>query len=93
MTDGKIVMYHLEDEEQACWWPQFRDVVSPHRREHGNHARIQVLTAASIKKTAFWDPDDAGSTTSETSVYFYEMQYPRRLTSSDADLSHMKLYF
>jgi hypothetical protein len=47
-------------------------VVPPHRREHGNHARFQVLTAASIKKTVFWDPDDAGSTTSETSVYFYE---------------------
>jgi hypothetical protein len=22
--------YHLADEQQARWWPQFRDIVSPH---------------------------------------------------------------
>jgi hypothetical protein len=28
-----ILIYHLWDEQQARWWPQFRDVVSPHRHE------------------------------------------------------------
>jgi hypothetical protein len=25
-------MYHLEDEQQARWWPQFRDTVFRHER-------------------------------------------------------------
>jgi hypothetical protein len=29
-----MLIYHLGDEQQARWWPQFRDVVSPHRHEH-----------------------------------------------------------
>jgi hypothetical protein len=28
-----ILIYHLRDEQQARWWPQFRDVVSPHRHD------------------------------------------------------------
>jgi hypothetical protein len=23
------LLYHLGDKQQACWWPKFRDVVSP----------------------------------------------------------------
>jgi hypothetical protein len=26
--------YMLRDEEQARWWLQFRDIVSPHRHDH-----------------------------------------------------------
>jgi hypothetical protein len=26
-----MIIYHLRDEHWARWWPQFRDVVSPHR--------------------------------------------------------------
>jgi hypothetical protein len=29
-----MLIYHLGDEQQACWWPQFRDVVSPHQHDH-----------------------------------------------------------
>jgi hypothetical protein len=25
--------YHLRDEQQACCWPQFRDIISPHQHE------------------------------------------------------------
>jgi hypothetical protein len=25
-----VTQYHLEDEQQACWWPQFTDTVSLH---------------------------------------------------------------
>jgi hypothetical protein len=32
------LIYHLRDEQQACWWPQFRDVISPHRPNH--HERL-----------------------------------------------------
>jgi hypothetical protein len=28
-----IFMYHMGDEQWARWWPQFRDVVSPHRHK------------------------------------------------------------
>jgi hypothetical protein len=28
-----ILMYHLGYEQQARWWLQFRDIVSPHRHE------------------------------------------------------------
>jgi phosphomevalonate kinase len=30
--------YHLGDEQQACWWPQFRDVVS-----HINNAVVHKM--------------------------------------------------
>jgi hypothetical protein len=25
-----MLIHHLGDEQQDCWWPQFRDTVSPH---------------------------------------------------------------
>jgi hypothetical protein len=28
-----IYIYNLGDTQQACWWPQFRDIVSPHQHE------------------------------------------------------------
>jgi hypothetical protein len=28
-----LLIYHLGDEQQACWWPQFRDIISPHQHE------------------------------------------------------------
>jgi hypothetical protein len=28
-----ILVYHLGDEQQALWWPQFRDLLSSHRLE------------------------------------------------------------
>jgi hypothetical protein len=28
-----MLIYHLWDKQQAHWWPQFRDIVSPHRHE------------------------------------------------------------
>jgi hypothetical protein len=27
---GYILIYLLGDEQQARWWPQFRDIISPH---------------------------------------------------------------
>jgi hypothetical protein len=30
---GSPYSYHLEDEQQVHWWPQFRDTVSPQRHE------------------------------------------------------------
>jgi hypothetical protein len=29
-----MVIYHVRDEQQSRWWPQFRDVVSPHRHDY-----------------------------------------------------------
>jgi hypothetical protein len=32
------------DEQQARWWPQFRDIVSPHRYDHDDdNLQLQVL--------------------------------------------------
>jgi hypothetical protein len=28
-----ISIDHLEDEQRACWFPQFRDIVSPRRHQ------------------------------------------------------------
>jgi hypothetical protein len=28
-----VFIYHLEDKEYACWWPQFRDIISFHRHK------------------------------------------------------------
>jgi hypothetical protein len=46
-------MYHLEDEQQGRWWPQFRDTVSPyrhkqeanslHRTDGGVHVSVAVV--------------------------------------------------
>jgi hypothetical protein len=36
---GSILIYHLGEEQYVRWWPQFRDIVSPHRR--GNRYEIQ----------------------------------------------------
>jgi hypothetical protein len=33
-----MLMYHQGDEQLARWWPQFRDVVQPHR--HDRHQGI-----------------------------------------------------
>jgi hypothetical protein len=32
-----IVIYHLGDEQYACWWRQFRDVISPHQHDRDHH--------------------------------------------------------
>jgi hypothetical protein len=28
-----VFVYQMGDEQQACWWLQFRDITSPHRHE------------------------------------------------------------
>jgi hypothetical protein len=30
---SKLIYHRERGEQQACWWPQFRDIGSPHRRE------------------------------------------------------------
>jgi hypothetical protein len=30
-------MYHLGDEQLSRWWPQVRDVVTPHRHDNHRH--------------------------------------------------------
>jgi hypothetical protein len=37
-----MLVYHLGNEQYAHWWPQFRDVVSPHRRDHHYH-RVKIM--------------------------------------------------
>jgi hypothetical protein len=32
-----MLIYHLGDEQEACWWPQFKDIVSPHLHDHHHH--------------------------------------------------------
>jgi hypothetical protein len=32
-----MLIYHLGNEQWARWWPQFRDVVSPHRYAQHDH--------------------------------------------------------
>jgi hypothetical protein len=33
-----ILIYHLGDEQQACWCPQFRETASPRRHEQQDNA-------------------------------------------------------
>jgi hypothetical protein len=50
-----ILTYNLGDEQQAHWWPQFRDVVSPNRHEQEQHAlsfTFWCLIAACSKNEA-----------------------------------------
>jgi hypothetical protein len=28
LTWFSMLIYHLEDEQEVCWWPRFRDTVS-----------------------------------------------------------------
>jgi hypothetical protein len=37
-----ILMYHLEDAQQASWWPQFRHVLSPHQHEQQKQHGISL---------------------------------------------------
>jgi hypothetical protein len=30
-NQGPILIHHLRDEQQASWWPQFRDMITPSR--------------------------------------------------------------
>jgi hypothetical protein len=39
-----MLMYQLGHEQYARWWPQFRDVVLPHR-QHDGHDHYQCTTA------------------------------------------------
>jgi hypothetical protein len=41
------LIWHLGDEQNACWWPQLRDIVSPHRHEQ------QQITSSSQAAFAF----------------------------------------
>jgi hypothetical protein len=36
-----IYIYLLVGEKQARWWPQFRDVVSPHRHDHHHDLNLR----------------------------------------------------
>jgi hypothetical protein len=33
-----MLIYHLGDKQQACWWLHFRDTVSSHQDNHHHHA-------------------------------------------------------
>jgi hypothetical protein len=46
-------MYHLGDEQNACWWPQFRDIVSPHRHEQHEHANKKTVLEVNTEKTQY----------------------------------------
>jgi hypothetical protein len=45
-----VLIYELEDGEQARWWPQFRDVVSPHGHEQENQTFRLYARASEIEK-------------------------------------------
>jgi hypothetical protein len=36
-------IYHLGDERLACWWPQFRNIISRHEHEQ-QHSLTTVVT-------------------------------------------------
>jgi hypothetical protein len=40
---GSMLTYHLGDEQQARWWSQFRDTVSPHRHEQQQQSQALEL--------------------------------------------------
>jgi hypothetical protein len=45
-------MYYLQDEQEDCWWPQFRDIVSARQHEQKHEGkRMNVKTQEN--KTAF----------------------------------------
>jgi hypothetical protein len=41
---GSIVIYHLGDEQQVRWWPQFTDIVSPDRHKQHEQSRMDQET-------------------------------------------------
>jgi hypothetical protein len=45
-----MFMYHLGYEQQARWWPQFRDILSPHQHHHHQNLYImnKILCLAAI---------------------------------------------
>jgi hypothetical protein len=38
----------LSGDEQACLWPQFRDVVSPHWHKHERHLQVSVVVSRAM---------------------------------------------
>jgi hypothetical protein len=61
-----ILMYHLGDEQQARWWLQFRDVVSPHRQnDNNNKNRLEENNSLIVRCEMMMK----AVRTSETSVY------------------------
>jgi hypothetical protein len=41
-----MYIYHLADGQYARWWPQFRDVVLPHRHDHDYDLRARAMAQA-----------------------------------------------
>jgi hypothetical protein len=53
-----ILIYHLGDKQQACWWPQFRDVVSLHRHERQKASLLKPDSGGKVRRLS----RDVGST-------------------------------
>jgi hypothetical protein len=52
-----MLIYHLGDEKQARWWPQFRDIISSHRHAHHHHRGFTNIWNTSVVvcfNTFFW---------------------------------------
>jgi hypothetical protein len=88
---------HLGDEQQAYWWPQFRDMVSPLRREQHRHQRrflvidltfIINLNCCSLQQVL---PDDtlsfltSGNFLSPSGLIQYYNHYTRTAQNTSAD--------
>jgi hypothetical protein len=60
-----MLIYHLGDEQYARWWPQFRDVASPHRHEnhqlHGAQSALRSGYSLSWWRNSlsFMKPEDS----------------------------------
>jgi hypothetical protein len=46
-----MLIYHLSNKQQAQWWQQFRDIVSPHRHDHADqdYEELGGNTVTSVK--------------------------------------------
>jgi hypothetical protein len=55
-----ILIYHLEDEQYARCWPQFRDIVSPHRHEQKRQTyrlpNVKYLPHTSVRSLVIRQP-------------------------------------
>jgi hypothetical protein len=45
---GSIIIYNLGNEQQARWWPQFRDAASLHRQEH---EQVQIFSPICLRSS------------------------------------------
>jgi hypothetical protein len=94
-----ILVCHLGEEKSVCWWPQFRDMISPHwheeRQFHAVHqfsdheGALQSLSQSNTAPTALICPFTRNQTLSVKTVSFVSRTSSRTAHKS----SYKNLFF